>query len=292
MDPSLLTVAAGMRAQMETLEVVGNNIANAGTHGYKADRDFYRLFLSAQAQADPLTGQISRMPFVQGSTIDFNQGAFIPTEAPLDVALSGPGFLVVEGPGGELYTRSGSLRRSASGVLETAEGFSVLDSQRGSITIPPNGKIEVGGGGMISIEGLEVAELLPVEFEKGAGSVEGRQQLFPRRRRNHPATGRRDEPESREARSVQCECRRRSRALDACHAPFSNDAARGFTRWRRAERPRDRGTRIDPIGKHSWAKRRTEKSLLLLRRHRPCGRAGTESGRGQAIPDTYTSTRT
>ena len=169
MDPSLLTVAAGMRAQVETLEVIGNNIANASTHGYKADRDFYRLFLSAQAQADPLTGQISRMPFVQGSTIDFNQGAFIPTEAPLDVALSGPGFLVVEGPGGELYTRSGSLRRSASGVLETAEGFSVLDSQRGSITIPPNGKIEVGAGGMISIEGLEVAELLLVEFETAAG---------------------------------------------------------------------------------------------------------------------------
>ena len=169
MDPSLLTVAAGMRAQMETLQVVGNNIANAGTHGYKADRDFYRLFLSAQAQADPLTGQISRMPLVQGSTIDFNQGAFIPTEAPLDVALSGPGFLVVEGPGSELYTRSGSLRRSASGVLETAEGFSVLDSQRGSITIPPNGKIEIGAGGVISVDGLAVAELLLVEFEKGAG---------------------------------------------------------------------------------------------------------------------------
>ncbi len=158
-----------MRAQMETLQVVGNNIANAGTHGYKADRDFYRLFLSAQAQADPLTGQISRMPLVQGSTIDFNQGAFIPTEAPLDVALSGPGFLVVEGPGGELYTRSGSLRRSASGVLETAEGFSVLDSQRSSITIPPNGKIEVGASGVISVDGLAVAELLLVEFEKGAG---------------------------------------------------------------------------------------------------------------------------
>ncbi len=169
MDPSLLTVAAGMRAQVETLEVIGNNIANASTHGYKADRDFYRLFLSAQAQADPLTGQISRMPVVQGSTIDFNQGTLIPTEGPLDLALSGPGFLVVEGPGGEIYTRSGSLRRSASGVLETAEGFSVLDSQRGSITIPPNGKIEVGAGGVISVEGLQVAELLVVEFEKGAG---------------------------------------------------------------------------------------------------------------------------
>ena len=168
MDPSLLTVAAGMRAQVETLEVIGNNIANASTHGYKADRDFYRLFLSAQAQADPLTGQISQMPVVQGSTIDFNQGTFIPTEGPLDVALSGPGFLVVEGPGGELYTRNGSLERSASGVLKTADGFSVLDSRRGSITLPPTGEVALSPSGVISVDGLRVAELLVVEFEKGA----------------------------------------------------------------------------------------------------------------------------
>ena len=184
-----------MRAQMETLEVVGNNIANASTHGYKADRDFYRLFLSAQAQADPLTGQISRMPSSRAQPLISTRAPSSPPKRRSTWLCRDRVFLVVEGPGGELYTRSGSLRRSASGVLETAEGFSVLDSQRGSISIPPNGKIEVGAGGMISIEGLELPSCCSWS-SKRSGSVEGRQQLFPRRRRNHPATGRRDEPES------------------------------------------------------------------------------------------------
>ena len=55
MDQALLTVAAGMRARMEALEVMGNNIANAPTSGYKADREFYRLFETAEARLDALS---------------------------------------------------------------------------------------------------------------------------------------------------------------------------------------------------------------------------------------------
>ena len=108
MDQALLTVAAGMRSRMETLEVLGNNIANAPTSGYKADREFYRLFATAEARLAISPGDRPWMPVVEGSVIDFAQGPLIQTAGPLDLALSGPGFLVVRSPSGDLYTRSGS----------------------------------------------------------------------------------------------------------------------------------------------------------------------------------------
>ena len=165
MDPSLLTVASGMKAQIETLEVVGNNIANASTTGYKRDNEFYRLFLTARAQGGFDPGELPWMPFVEGSLIDYQQGALVSTEAPLDIALSGPGFLQVEAPNGRLYTRSGSLTRSADGRLQTADGFPVLDVQEAPINIPPEGEVQIGADGVLRVSGLNIAQIGVIEFE-------------------------------------------------------------------------------------------------------------------------------
>ena len=124
MDHTLLTAAAGMRSRLETLEVIGNNIANANTAGFKADREFSNLFLGLEAQSNA-QGEFGWMPVVEGSTIDFRQGVLTPTGAPLDLALSGPGFFAVDGPQGPLYSRNGSFHRSPAGRLETAEGYQV-----------------------------------------------------------------------------------------------------------------------------------------------------------------------
>src|SRR5262249_16354926 len=78
MDPAFLTAAAGLLSRRETLELLGNNIANANTAGFKADREFYNLFLSAAAGADP-AGDFTWMPVVEGSAIDLRQATFTPT---------------------------------------------------------------------------------------------------------------------------------------------------------------------------------------------------------------------
>ena len=54
MDPLTAIAASGLRARMESLELLANNIANASTGGYKADREFYGLYAAAEAQDDPL----------------------------------------------------------------------------------------------------------------------------------------------------------------------------------------------------------------------------------------------
>jgi flagellar basal body rod protein FlgG len=166
MDHGLLIAAAGMRAQIETLDLLSNNLANTTTAGFKGDREFFRLFQTERIRADPSTAEIRWMPVVQGSVIDFDQGPLQRTEGPLDVALSGPGFLAVEAPGGSrLYTRNGAFHLSPEGRLETAEGYAVLDSSDSAITVPAGTQIEISDRGMLRAGGLNVAQLAVVGFE-------------------------------------------------------------------------------------------------------------------------------
>src|ERR1051325_1475953 len=119
MDPMTATAASGLRARMESLDLLANNIANTSTEGYKADREFYTLYTAPEAESDPTAS----MPLIERPWIDFSQGTLHATGNPLDLALSGKGFFAVNGPSGVLYTRNGNFRLSASGVLETAEGY-------------------------------------------------------------------------------------------------------------------------------------------------------------------------
>lgn len=166
MDQGLLIAAAGMRAQIETLELLGNNLANTATAGFKGDREFFRLFQTAFTEPDPNTTEVRWMPVVQGSVIDFEQGPLARTEGDLDVALSGPGFLMVETAGGaRFYTRNGAMRLSAQGRLETAEGHAVLDAGGREIQIPAGEAVQIGDRGMIRSGGLNLAQLGVVRFE-------------------------------------------------------------------------------------------------------------------------------
>jgi flagellar basal body rod protein FlgG len=166
MNPALLTAAAGMRARMETLDVIGNNIANAGANGFKADQEFYRLFDAALSRPGQGAAGRPEMPYIEGSRTDFRQGPLETTGSTLDVALSGPGFLVVKTPEGELYTRNGSLQLDAQGMLRTSDGLPVLGSDRQPIILPREGELEISKYGGIEVGGLAVGQLLIEEFSQ------------------------------------------------------------------------------------------------------------------------------
>jgi flagellar basal-body rod protein FlgF len=142
MDQLTVTAASGMRSRMEALDLLANNISNSGTAGYKSDREFYNLYVSADAD-----GQ-STLPNIERNWIDFSQGLLKDTGNPLDVALSGRGFLAADSPGGTLYTRNGSLRLSTSGVLQTADGYPLRANT-------PSGHIQAqigAGAGAVQIQ--------------------------------------------------------------------------------------------------------------------------------------------
>jgi flagellar basal body rod protein FlgG len=105
------------------------------------------------------------MPVAEATRIDFRQGPLIATEAPLDVALTGPGFLAVDGPGGVLYTRNGHLTRAADGRLVTPDGYALRDTGGAAITVPERGQVEIEAHGAVSVDGSAIGRLAIVEFD-------------------------------------------------------------------------------------------------------------------------------
>ena len=158
--------ASGLRARMESLDLLANNVANASTGGYKADREFYSLYVAPEAgDNDPN----STMPVIQRSWTDLAQGTLHTTGNPLDVALSGKGFFAVDGASGALYTRNGNFRLAADGKLSTADGYAVRDTQGAPITLQSTGAIEIGSDGTVRQAGNVIGQMQIVDFTTNTG---------------------------------------------------------------------------------------------------------------------------
>jgi flagellar basal-body rod protein FlgF len=164
MDQLTATAASGMRSRIEALDLLANNISNTSTAGYKSDREFYGLYASADAETQ------SSMPNIERNWIDFSQGIVKDTGNPLDVALAGRGFLTADSPGGPLYTRNGSLRLSAAGVLETADGYPLrADTPSGHIQAQlgaGTGSLQIQKDGAVSQDGQILGNLSLADWQK------------------------------------------------------------------------------------------------------------------------------
>jgi flagellar basal-body rod protein FlgF len=160
MDQLTLTAASGMRSRIEALDLLANNIANTGTTGYKADREFYTLYASAEADSQ------TTLPEVERNWTDFAQGLVKETANPLDIALSGRGFLTIDSPTGPLYTRNGSLRISPAGVLETADGYPVrANTATHRIQARPDGgALQVDKNGTVVQDGQDLGTLVLADW--------------------------------------------------------------------------------------------------------------------------------
>jgi flagellar basal-body rod protein FlgF len=162
MDALTAMAASGMRSRMESLDLLANNIANASTGGYKADREFYSLYAEEENMAT--------MPVVQKPYTDLSQGVLQATGNPLDLAIAGEGFFTVEGPSGPLYTRNGSFRLDSSGKLTSAEGYAVQGTS-GALSIPGKLPIEISSNGTVTQDGKIIGQLQIADFTTGTGLV-------------------------------------------------------------------------------------------------------------------------
>lgn len=121
----LQTAFTGMSAAETAIGVIGHNLANSQTDGFKQSRVSY-------VTQGPVNGSAPNLQFGSGVTVasvdlDTTQGSLVASSDPLDVGLQGDGFLIVEGPAGErLYTRDGNLSVNADGELVTTGGHRVL----------------------------------------------------------------------------------------------------------------------------------------------------------------------
>ena len=180
MDKLVYTAASGLKAHMASQAAIANNMANASTIGFRADRVvFDRLEVKG-------SGFASRTPSTEEVIdADRKQGAIQQTGRPLDVAVNGDAWLTVQAPDGiEAYTRRGDLQVSESGVLQTGDGFPVMGSG-GPITIPPAQSLTISGDGTISIipiggdaKNPQVIDKLKLVSTTGSVTVKGLDNLL------------------------------------------------------------------------------------------------------------------
>lgn len=142
MNAGMYAAVSGSLAAQQRLDAIANNLANASTPGFKAE-----LLVQRAEEIGTRTADVgaSPTPVTRGTLqTNFADGPIERTGNPLDVALTGPGFLVVDGPHGERLTRRGNLAVDADGALTTSDGLRV-QGQGGA-------ELHVGGGGPVSID--------------------------------------------------------------------------------------------------------------------------------------------
>ncbi len=133
---SMFSAVSGLKGHQTMLDVIGNNIANVNTAGFKASRvlfsDMYYQTLSAASAPTPATGGTNPTQIGYGSkvaSIDLlNTGSgFQQTGRAMDTYISGEGYFTVQDSAGELnYSRVGSFSFDASGNLLDANGSFVM----------------------------------------------------------------------------------------------------------------------------------------------------------------------
>jgi flagellar basal-body rod protein FlgF len=173
MDAISISAASGMKARMESLELLANNLANVETGGYKADREFYSLYTSLDATADPQTGALATLPVIEKHWTDLAQGDFRVTGNPLDFAIDGDGLFAVQTPRGVRYTRNGSFRVSSGGVLTTIDGSAVQAKGGGKIQLQADAPLEVLADGSVRQGGKVTGQMEMVSFYAGTINKEG-----------------------------------------------------------------------------------------------------------------------
>jgi flagellar basal-body rod protein FlgF len=166
-DNALLVGLSRQIALARELDVIANNVANAGTNGFKARSARFAEYVMPVAAGEAFPNADRRISYVidKGTPLDMATGPLERTGNPLDVALQGNDFLVVQTPQGERYSRAGSLALNAQGELVTQGGLQVL-GQNGPIRFGPSeAGLGIAADGTVSSDQGVRGRLRLVRFE-------------------------------------------------------------------------------------------------------------------------------
>jgi len=154
MDSGLYAAYTGLLTRMQALDTASNNLANAGTGGFRAEKDYFRGVMVDNlggVNGDSQVGStVNDFGVLGGSRLDFTQGQLTATGNQLDLALQGDGFFAVQVGKEVKYTRQGTFTKSATGVLQDSRGNAVLDIAKQPIVVP-TGAVQVSSDGTVSV---------------------------------------------------------------------------------------------------------------------------------------------
>jgi flagellar basal-body rod protein FlgF len=162
MEKGMYIALNGALLNDSQMEMITQNLSNGNSLAYKKMKMAFKDYLISPETAQE--GKI--MAEVAAAPTDFSTGRLTQTGNTLDIALEGEGFLVLEN---SQYTRRGDLKRDNDGFLATQNGVKVL-GPKGPIKVP-EGKLEVGPNGEITVNGMEFGKIRLVDFPDKKGLV-------------------------------------------------------------------------------------------------------------------------
>jgi flagellar hook protein FlgE len=155
---SLNTAVSGMQQFQEDIDVIGNNIANVNTTGYKDARlDFEDTFSQALGVGSP-SNQVGTGVTTGATQNNFNQGTINNTGFGSDLAISGQGFFVVRSTAdnAQFVTRAGDFHADSSGYLVTNDLLRVQGFSDAGLTTSGDLQIDATGAPATAAAGATV----------------------------------------------------------------------------------------------------------------------------------------
>jgi flagellar hook protein FlgE len=136
---------SGLNIAAKNLDVIGNNVSNANTVGYKQSQaQFADVYTAAQGGGSAAIGIGAKISTVAQQ---FGQGNVSITSNPLDMAISGKGFYQMNHQGATLYSRNGQFQLDKNGFIVNAQGHMLTGYQ----VNPETGKVSEGSTGPLQL---------------------------------------------------------------------------------------------------------------------------------------------
>ncbi len=180
MNQGFYIALSGAKLQELRLDTVANNLANAKTSGFKADKVSSGSFEMQLQNAigapsyshqplkriedmdSPMHGFGGSYSKTLGVRTSFKQGDHKFTGNPLNIALDGPGFISLKTPNGTRYTRQGNYLLNSAGEMITPDGFAVKGKGLSELG---TGKITIDTEGTVFLDGTQKGQIDLVEFD-------------------------------------------------------------------------------------------------------------------------------
>lgn len=191
---SMYSGISGMKNFQTKLDVIGNNIANVSTAGFKKGRVTFQDMMSqtttaAQGAIDGVRGGVNASQVGLGSQLGSidniqTQGFRQTTNAPLDLSIQGDGMFVLEAGGETFYTRAGNFYLDQNGAIVNPDGYYLIGEDGNEITIPPTAQsfniqtngvvnfIDAGGNNVVA------GTIVLANFANPAGMEQAGSNLF------------------------------------------------------------------------------------------------------------------
>jgi len=154
MERGLYIAASGMVAEQMRQDQIANDLANASTPGYKADRVTQRAFadlLLTNTVTGQTIGGLTTGVGIDRMVTDLAPQPLRDTGEPLDMAIAGDGFFGVQTPQGVRYTRNGQFTEAANGTLTDQLGNAVLGRSGQPLKVGADGHVSAADVGVFAL---------------------------------------------------------------------------------------------------------------------------------------------